>query len=152
MHNQAVKNCDKDYFLLLEAGFVAVNQTDEDSAMKLFMAAQALRPKNVFPEIGYGYMHMCKLELKQAEEMFTKVLEKESTNEMAHSFLGICKSMIPGKTTEGEKILEKVDKSTKDSDIKELIARSHEFIDNFVKKGSSSPMDLAKPKKKTKDK
>jgi hypothetical protein len=152
MHNQAFKNCDKDYFLLLEAGFVAVNQTDEDSAMKLFMAAQALRPKNVFPEIGYGYMHMCKLELKQAEEMFTKVLEKEPMNEMAHSFLGICKSMIPGKTTEGEKILEKVDKSTKDTDIKELISRAHEFIDTFVKKESSSPMDLAKPKKKTKDK
>jgi hypothetical protein len=152
MANQALKDCEKDYFLLLEAGFVAVNQTDEDSAMKLFMACQALRPKNVFPEIGFGYMHMCKLELKQAEEMFLKVLEKESNNEMAHAFLGICKSMIPGKTSEGEKILDTIDKATQDADIKELVSRSHEFIDNFVKKESSSPMDLAKPKKKTKDK
>lgn len=151
MANQTFKDCDKDYFLLLEAGFVAVNQADEDSAMKLFMASQLLRPKNVFPEIGYGYMHMCKLELKQAEEMFTNVIKKESDNEMAHTFLAICKSMMPGKTTEGEKMLDSLNKDTEDADIKELISRSHEFIDNFVKKGTASPMDLAKPKEKTEE-
>ncbi|MCH9811410.1 hypothetical protein K0U07_01445 [bacterium] len=148
MENQTFAKCDKDYFMMLEAGFVAVNDADEDSALKLFMAAQVLRPNNVFYKIGYGYMHLCKLELKQAEEMFSSVLETEPGNEMAHSFLAITKSMMPGKTSEGEKMLSKIAKDSGDADIKELVTRSQDFIDNFVKKSASSPMDIAKPKKK----
>jgi hypothetical protein len=145
------EECDKDFFLFLEAGFVAVNNTDEDSALKLFMAAQTLRPDNVFPKIGYGYMHMCKLELKAAEEMFSSVMKTQPDNEMSHAFLGICKSMMPNKVSEGEKILDDLAKKTADKEIKELVSRSHEFIDQFIKKGTKSPHDLAKPKKKDKE-
>lgn len=148
MANKTILECDKDYFLFLEAGFVAVNNTDEDSALKLFMAAQTLRPDNHFYKIGFGYMHMCKLELKQAEDMFASVLTKDPKNEMAQSFLAICRSMMPGKAAEGEKMLTQVAKESSDADIKELVNRSRDFIDNFVKKGTSSPMDIAKPKKK----
>ena len=148
MENQTFAQCDKDYFMMLEAGFVAVNDADEDSALKLFMAAQVLRPNNVFYKIGYGYMHLCKLELKQAEEMFASVIETEPNNEMAHSFLAITKSMMPGKTSEGEKMLTKIAQDSNDADIKELVNRSQDFIDNFVKKNTTSPMDIAKPKKK----
>ncbi|MCH9621319.1 MAG: hypothetical protein S4CHLAM20_07380 [Chlamydiia bacterium] len=145
------EECDTDFLLFLEGGFVAVNNADEDSALKLFMAAQTLRPNNSFPKIGYGYMHMCKLELKAAEEAFNGVLKDEPTNEMAHSFLGICKSMMPGKTSEGEQMLDDIAKKTADSDIKTLVSRSHDFIENFIKKKSTSPLDLAKPKKKKND-
>lgn len=150
-HKNMLKDCDKDFYLFLEAGFVAVNKADEDSALKLFMAAQTLRPEHLFPKIGYGYMHMCKLELKAAQEAFEGVLSKDPKHEMAQTFLGICKSMMPGKTTEGEKMLDEIEKKTSDSDIKELVKRSHDFIDQFIKKGSKSPHDLAKPKKKKKD-
>ncbi len=148
MSNQTFKACDKDFFLFLEAGFVAVNHMDESSALKLFMAAQVLRPENIFPKIGYGYMHMCKLELRQAEETFLSVLKKDPANEMASSFLAITKSMIPGKTSEGEKMLDELAKKTSDPDIKELVQRSHEFIDQFIKKEATSPMNLAKETKK----
>ena len=57
-------------------------------------------------------MHMCKLELKMAEEMFLSALKTDPSNELAKSFLGICKSMIPGKTNEGEQVLEKLDTET----------------------------------------
>ncbi len=137
-----------DYFLFLEAGFVAVNQCDEDSALKLFMAAQILRPDNVFPKIGYGYMHMCKLELKQAEEMFNAVLRSDPRNELALSFLGITKSFMPNKSAEGEKILAELGKITGDEDMKKLVNTSQDFIETHIKKPSTSPMDLAKPKKK----
>lgn len=148
MYKETFKKSNEDYFLFLESGFVAVNRADEDTALKLFMACQILRPENVFPQIGYGYMHLCKLELKLAVEMFEKVLEKDPQNEMAQTFLGICKSMIPGKTSEGEKILEACGKNSSAEDVKELVTRSQEFIEQFVKKGTSSPMDLAKEKKK----
>jgi len=147
MSNQTFKSCDKDFFLFLEAGFVAVNHMDEPSALKLFMAAQVLRPENILPKIGYGYMHMCKLELRQAEETFLSVLKHDPANEMASSFLAITKSMIPGKTTEAEKMLAEIAKKTSDADIKELVHKSHEFIDAFIKKGTTSPMNLAKDPK-----
>ena len=148
MDKQKFKEYNNDYFLFLEAGFVAVNQCDEDSALKLFMAAQTLRPDNVFPKIGYGYMHMCKLELKQAEEMFNSVLRSDPKNELALSFLGITKSFMPSKAAEGEKILADLSKITNDEDMKTLVNTSQEFIDAHIKKPSNSPMDLAKPKKK----
>ena len=137
-----------DYFLFLEAGFVAVNQCDEDSALKLFMAAQILRPDNIFPKIGYGYMHLCKLELKQAEEMFNAVLRSDPRNELALSFLGITKSFMPNKVSEGEKILTELAKITNDEDMKKLVNTSQDFIETHIKKPSTSPMDLAKPNKK----
>lgn len=145
--DKKIKGYDKDYFLFLEAGFVAVNQCDEDSALKLFMAAQTLRPDNAFPKIGYGYMHMCKLELKQAEEMFNAVIQSDPKNELALSFLGITKSFMPNKTAEGEKILSELNKNTDDEDMKKLVSVSQSFIDAHIKKTTTSPMDLAKPKK-----
>jgi hypothetical protein len=36
----------KDFILFLEAGFIAVNQADELSALNLFSAAEVLEPKN----------------------------------------------------------------------------------------------------------
>ena len=53
-----------DFFLFLEAGFIAVNQADEDAAVKLFKAAQLLDPQQSLPQIGFGYLHLHKLELK----------------------------------------------------------------------------------------
>ena len=46
----------KEHFIVMvEAGFIAVNQADEDSAMKLFKAATLLDPKNLLPRVGMGY-------------------------------------------------------------------------------------------------
>ena len=36
-----------DFVLLLESGFIAASQTDEDAALELFRAAQILQPENV---------------------------------------------------------------------------------------------------------
>ena len=83
------KDCKEDYILMIEAGFIAVNQADEDSALKLFRASEMLQPDNSLPKVGFGYLHLHKLELKQAVRIFEEVLEKEPNNEMAKTFLGI---------------------------------------------------------------
>ncbi|MES2273069.1 MAG: SctF chaperone SctG, partial [Chlamydiota bacterium] len=54
-----------DFFLLLEGGFIAVNQADEDAALKLFRTTELLDPENIMSKIGFGYLHLHKLELKQ---------------------------------------------------------------------------------------
>ncbi len=121
------------FFTLLEAGFIAVNQADEDSATKLFHAASILDKESNFPKIGIGYLHLHKLELKHACKLFNEVLEKEPNNEMAKTFLGICLSLTPDKVSEGEKILEETSK-TSDKDVKKVANTALEFVEKFVKK------------------
>lgn len=131
-----------DFLLFIEAGYVAVNQADEDSALKLFRAAELLEPQNTLPIIGFGYLHLHKLELKQAIEQFEKVLKKEPQNEMAKTFLGIAMSMMPNQVEKGEKILEQMNHS-KDPLIKQLTDTALDFVERFVKK-TPGPASKAK--------
>ncbi|NGX51536.1 MAG: hypothetical protein K1060chlam2_01405, partial [Chlamydiae bacterium] len=86
---------DDDFFLFLEAGFMAVNQADEDAAVKLFKACELLREENSLCKIGMGYMNLHKLELKTACQYFDEVLKKEPDNDMAQTFLGIAYALSP---------------------------------------------------------
>jgi hypothetical protein len=127
------KHYKEDYILFLESGFIAVNQADEDAALKLFRAAELLQPENTLPKVGFGYLHLHKLELKQACRIFEDVLDKEPGNEMAKAFLGICMSLMPNQVEKGEKILEQTSKS-KDPMIKRLANTAIDFVEKFVKK------------------
>ncbi|OGN55803.1 MAG: hypothetical protein A3D96_04430 [Chlamydiae bacterium RIFCSPHIGHO2_12_FULL_44_59] len=129
----ATKKYKEDFILLAEAGFIAVNQADEDAALKLFRAAELLNPKNPLPKLGFGYLHLHKLELKEAIKHFDHVLETDPKNEMAKTFMGLCLSMMPNSVTKGEKILEQTVKS-KDPMIKELSHSAIDFVDKFIKK------------------
>ncbi len=123
----------EDVVLLLEAGYIAVNQADEDAALKLFKAAELLDPENVLPIVGFGYLHLHKLELKQACRCFEEVLQKDPHNEMAKAFLGLSLSMQPTTIDKGEKMLEETLKS-RDPGIKQLSDTAIDFVERFVKK------------------
>ncbi len=129
----AIKKYTEDFILFAEAGFIAVNQADEDAALKLFRAAELLDHENVLPKIGFGYLHLHKMELKQAVKYFEEVLEIEPKNDMAKAFMGLCLSMQPNSTTKGEKILEQTLKS-KDPLVKEMAGTAIDFVERFIKK------------------
>lgn len=150
MAKDIFKELDEDFFVLLEAGFLAVNNQDEDSALKLFDACSILRPDNNFPKVGYGYIHLCKLELREAVAKFKEVSDKEPSNEMTKTLLGLAQSLIPTETAEGEKVLEDTLKKTYDPDIKNLADMSLNFVENFVKK-SPSPVEVQERKKRAKE-
>lgn len=139
------KNYKEDFVLMLEAGFIAVNQADEDSALKLFKSAELLNPGNHLPKIGYGYLHLHKLDLKQACNMFEEVLEKDPHNEMAKAFLGISMSLAPTSMDKGEKMLEETHKS-KNPLIQQLSDAAISFVDGFLKKAPSPVEGHKKPK------
>ncbi|MDP1608565.1 MAG: hypothetical protein Q8L98_04535 [Chlamydiales bacterium] len=141
------KKFDDDFFLFIECGFIAVNQGDEDSSLKLFRGAEMLKPDQLLPLVGYGYIHLHKLELKQASDCFQKVLEKEPSNEMASAFLGLCMALSPNLTTKGEVLLEK-SASSQDPLIKDLGASALQFIDEFVKKTPGPVINPETPKPK----
>ena len=78
-------------------------------------------------------MHIHKLELKEAEEIFKKVLEKDPENEMAKTFLGIALSFSQKTISEGEALLKESAKKASDDDIKKTAKVSLDFVERFVK-------------------
>jgi tetratricopeptide (TPR) repeat protein len=128
----SLKKYKEDYILMVEAGFIAVNQANEDAALKLFRAAELLDPKNTLPIVGYGYLHLHKLELPQAVRRFEEVLKEEPKNEMAKALLGLSLSLSPKHLSKGETVLESTLKS-KEPGIKKLAKIALDFVDKFVK-------------------
>lgn len=123
-----------DFVLLLESGFIAASQTDEDAATKLFRAAQILQPENVMPKVGYGYIHLLKLELNQACKKFEEVLKSDPHNEMARAMLGLSTSLTVKEADKGEKILHEAMKNSKDPSVKNMASTAIDFIEKYVKK------------------
>jgi predicted TPR repeat methyltransferase len=140
----------KDFILLCEAGFIAVNQADEDAAIKLFKASQMLQPENTLPKIGLGYLHLIKLELKHACNAFNEVLAKEPNNEMAKTFLGLSLSFTPNEVAKGEALLEQSAQKSKDPSIKNLATDAIQFVEQFVKKKGTPPPQTPVDKDKKK--
>lgn len=139
------KKYKEDFVLLLEAGFIAVNQADENAALKLFKAAELLNPESTLPKVGVGYLHLHKLDLKQACKAFEEVLEVEPKNDMARTFLGICMSLAPSSMEKGERILEQTHQS-KDPMIQKLSGTAIDFVEHFLKK-PPTPVEGEKKRK-----
>ncbi|HRW57991.1 MAG TPA: hypothetical protein P5048_00035 [Chlamydiales bacterium] len=133
-----------DFVLFLEAGFIAVNQADEQSANKLFAAAKLLEPTNVLPIVGEGYLYLHLLHVDKAAQKFEEVLKIEPENEMAKAFLGITYTLTPDHVTQGEQILSQIQKSD-DKEIKKLSETALDFVDKLIKK-DASPAQIKKEK------
>jgi tetratricopeptide (TPR) repeat protein len=123
-----------DFVLLLESGFIAASQTDEDAALKLFRAAQILQPENVMPKVGFGYIHLLKLELSQACKKFEEVLKADPHNEMARAMLGLSTSLTVKEADKGEKILKEALKNSNDPSVKNMASTAIDFVEKYVKK------------------
>ena len=134
--SSTIESYKKDFFLLLEAGFIAINMQDEDSAKKLFDACEVLDPHHAFPKIGMGYMHLCKLELAKAISFLNEALKMEPENQLAKSLLAVCMTMNPSQQHDGEKQLAELSKSS-DSDIKKLAEVATDFSKKIYAKAKS---------------
>lgn len=145
MPNDPLKKYKQDYFLLLEAGFLAVNDADEDSALKLFRAAQLLKPEAAFPKLGVAYLHFCKLEIVLAINKLNEVLAIEPDNEIAKTLLGLCLTMSEKTMMKGESLLEATLVKSREPGMKNLLNTAIDFVDKFLKK-EPSPMHPQKPK------
>lgn len=79
---------EKDFPLLIEAGFVAVKQGNQSAAESLFRAAQILKPAHSAPALGFGYIALQATNLDLAQKLFEAVSLKEPDNAMAKTLLG----------------------------------------------------------------
>lgn len=137
MEGERIQNFKEDFALLIEAGFVAVKQLDETSAIRIFHAAQALSPRSTAPQIGLGYIALNKLEIKEATRVFEQVVTVEPENYLAQTFLGMCFLLTKGKRKKGEKLIQEAMEKSQDSTIKSLGAISLEWAEKDVYKKSS---------------
>lgn len=137
MANQLIAELRGDFAALIEAGLVAVNQGDEDSAVKLFSAAQVLEPESSAPRVGFGFIALNKLELEKAIGLFQIVVNQEPKHHLARAFLGIAWSFDPKTRAKGEKLVREAGKDTDDASVQNLCKISLEWIDKDLKKKSA---------------
>ena len=137
MGSQQIDEFKEDFGLFIEAGFVAVKQLDEKGAKHLFKAAEELNPTSVHPQIGLGYIALNKLDLKEADRIFEKVVAKEPSNWLAVCFLGISYMLQKSKRKKGEELVQKALQNSSDDTIKNLAKISLEWSDKDLKKKDS---------------
>jgi tetratricopeptide (TPR) repeat protein len=138
----------EDSILFVEGGFIAASMADEDAALKLFRASQLLEPENELVKIGFGYIHLLKLELKQASDQFEGVLKKNPKNEMARALLGLSIAFTTKDADKGEKLLEEARKNSDDAQVKTMAATGIDFINKFIRKAPTPAQGATEGKKK----
>ena len=106
----------------------------------------------MLPKIGFGYLHLLKLELKQACQLFEDVIKHEPNNQMARSLLGLSLSLTTKEVDKGEALLEEALKNTDDPTVKNMAATAIEFVEKFVKKAPTPAQPQIQPQKKKKGK
>ncbi|MCH9633756.1 MAG: hypothetical protein S4CHLAM7_04890 [Chlamydiae bacterium] len=134
--HEKIKRFAKDIPVLVEAGFIAIKQVDEDSATKCFYAAMVLDPDLALPVIGLGMVRLLKLELDEAKEMFNLVLQKEPDNEMAKTMLGIANlySIEEQGLKKGSEQIEEAMSTTDSAELKKLGAYSEDLYKEIKEK------------------
>lgn len=138
------KHYKEDTLLFLEGAFIAINQSDMESARWLIEAAEVFDKENPLCLIARGYMALHRLDTTEATKWFNKCLEHHPDNELARTLLGLTHIVSEKKLSEGEKLCQMIVKETKDPDMKKLAVSALEFADKEMK-GShkGSPLDLA---------
>lgn len=122
--------------LLVEAGFVAIKQIDEDSAKKCFYAAMIANPEESLPVVGLGIVSLFKLELEEAKKLFHAVLQKEPENYMAKTMLGIAHlyTISEEGLKEGKELIQEALEGTEEEEIKTLGKYSYDLMKEIKNK------------------
>ncbi len=144
MSGSIVEKCHEDFPLLLEAGFIAINQADEQCAINLFKASLKMNDKSAAPHIGFGYVALHKLEMPEAIKHFSKAIEIEPENEMIKALLGFCHIMTEQDAgiKVGSEMLDNIASQSEDQHIQELTKSSKHVVEYINENKVATPFDL----------
>lgn len=120
---------DEDFPLFIEAGFIAIKQLDEPGSRRLFTAARRLRPRNTAPFMGAAFICLNKLELDEAIELYSFVVEVEPENWMAWAFYGLSLCLKKENVPLGKEYLQKAYDNTPEEHVKNLAKSGLDWID-----------------------
>ncbi len=133
-YKKVFESFQEDFGLLIQAGFVAIQQLDEPGARKLFEAAKLLRPESSAPDIGFGYIHLNKMEHQKANEIFCEIVTKEPENHLAQVFYGMTMMMNEETQKDGEAVVSKAIAKTDDQAVVNLGKAALEWSSNDLKR------------------
>lgn len=122
-----------DVTLLLEGGFVACKQLNEEAARALFDAARVLDPKNATVEIGHAFIELNKLELEAAKRFINDALEKDPKSELAQAFMGIAMAFNPETRAKARALVRSVIEKSEQEDVKNLCSITLQWIEKDFK-------------------
>jgi predicted Zn-dependent protease len=137
--SELIQEIEEDYPLLIEAGFIAVTQADEDCAKKLFRAAKVLMPESTAWQMGFGYIALNKLEIKEAYRIFHKIVKSEADNYLAQTFLGLSHLLLKKDRAEGEKLIVEAMKKSDDPAVQHLGEVSLKWMEEYQGKDEKTP-------------
>ena len=83
----ATKEFKEDLGLLVESGLIAIKQGDEESAKKLFDAADILDPGTASASMGHGLIALHKMDIAEARKHFNEILKNDKKDYRAKAFL-----------------------------------------------------------------
>ncbi len=126
-----------DFVLLVEAGFVAVSYLDEESATKLFHAAQVLKPTHTAPRLGLAAIALHKLDVARSCQLLEGILAEEPDNHRAGALLGISYLLANKQMEKGEKLLQEAMTAGDDPATKRLGELWLEVLEKGVRKSDS---------------
>jgi len=139
----------EDFPLFLEAGFIAANNADKESAIKLFQAAGTLQENHVMSKIGLGYLYFTTLELQKAVAYFQEALDMDPNNELAQALMHFCVGLkTPQNLPTAKEAVENLQESSTDEETKIL---TKHILNIFQPMLVPSPMELQQEEAKKKN-
>ncbi len=130
IYHEEFKKFRPDSAALIEAGFVAIRQVDQESARKCFMASMVIDPNNSLPVLGLGIIHLFDLNIIEAKKTFHEILKHEPENHVAKTMLGIANlyTVTEEGLKEGGDLIEDSMSATNDAELKKLNHHSQELL------------------------
>jgi predicted Zn-dependent protease len=135
---QHLKTYRPDFSLFVESGFIAINQCDEQSAIRLLGAAYMLQPDHPAPHLGLGYLYLNMEQLDRAIASLEESLKRDASLPLTKALLGGALILSKKDDSRAQKLLDEVSKSD-DSEARKMAQLWTKIRDKLREKGSKQP-------------
>jgi predicted Zn-dependent protease len=135
---QHLKDYRTDFASFVEAGFIAVKQCDEQSAIRLFGAAYTLQPAHPAPHLGLGYLYLNMEQLDRAIPLLEDSLKLDPSIALTKALLGGALILANKEQARASQLLEEVARED-DPDAKKMAQVWMQVRDKLAEKAGKKP-------------
>jgi tetratricopeptide (TPR) repeat protein len=135
---QHLKSYRPDFALFVEGGFIAINQCDEQSAIRLLGAAYMLQPDHPAPLLGLGYLYLNMEQLDRAIGSLEECLKRDPNMELAKVLLGGALTLAKKDESRAKSLIEEVSRSS-DPEARKMAQIWTQIGDKLRDQGAKKP-------------
>jgi tetratricopeptide (TPR) repeat protein len=133
-----LKQYKPDFALFVESGFVAINQCDEQSAIRLLGAAYMLNPEHPAPHLGLGYLYLNMEQLDRAIISLEESLKRDASMDLTKVLLGGALTLAKKDESRAQKLIEEVTNS-QDPEARKMAQIWTQIRDRLREKNTRKP-------------